>query len=54
LAGTALTELSYVGAEPWLVSAVDCAERTRFYVVVGPDGRVLNSMPVPLQPDEGL
>ncbi len=54
LAGATLTELNYVGVEPWLVTAVDHRNARRFYVVVAPDGRVLNSMTVPLQSGEEL
>jgi hypothetical protein len=48
MAGRELTELSYVGVEPWLVSLVNEKRTHRFIVAVAPNGEVLGSMRFPL------
>lgn len=48
IAGRPVSELSYVGAEPWLVLARSRGGRARFYVVVAPDGSIVGVLRTPL------
>jgi hypothetical protein len=48
LAGRPVTELSYVGSEPWLVSLRNERGTGRYIVAVTPSGEVLDSMSVPI------
>lgn len=52
LAGRPVTELSYVGSEPWLVSLRNERGTGRYIVAVSPSGEVLDSMSVPISDTE--
>lgn len=40
LAGRPLSETSYTGIEPWVISLVNASRRTRYLLVVSPDGNI--------------
>jgi hypothetical protein len=48
LAGRAVTETSYTGFEPWLVSLLTSDRSTRYLVAIAPEGSVLDSMRLPV------
>jgi hypothetical protein len=54
IAGYEITELSYVGVEPWIVLLRNREARDRFFVVVMPDGTVEGALRVPFLPSEEL
>lgn len=54
IAGNEVTELSYVGVEPWIVLLRNDERRTRYIVVVMPDGRLTGTLRVPFVAFEEL
>jgi hypothetical protein len=54
IAGSDLLELSYVGAEPWVVLLRDRDAKTRYIVVVAANGDVLGSMKTAMGEFEGM
>jgi hypothetical protein len=48
VAGRALTEINYVGADPWMVLVLNEPRTRRYVVAVSPDGSVLGAMGFPL------
>ena len=55
IAGYEITELSYVGVEPWIVLLRNREARVRYVVVVMPDGTVEGALQVPfLEFEEGF
>lgn len=54
IAGWEVTELSYVGVEPWIVLLRNDEAEVRYLVVVMPDGRISGSLRIPFLPFESL
>jgi hypothetical protein len=54
ITGRHVTELSYVGFEPWLVLLRNDTRRFRYVVVVMPDGTVAGALSVPFLPHEDV
>jgi hypothetical protein len=55
IAGYEITELSYVGVEPWIALLRNRETRVRYVVVVMPDGTIEGALRVPFLPfEEGL
>jgi hypothetical protein len=54
VAGRAPSELSYVGAEPWLVSLVNESRTVRYVVAISPAGEVIDTMTVPMTQQEAM
>lgn len=54
LAGRPLTETSYTGIEPWIVSLVDGSRKTRYLVAVGPEGDVEGCVATPVGAFEAM
>src|SRR5256885_8694671 len=52
IAGYEVTELSYVGVEPWLVLLRNMEHEVRYAVVVFPDGSIGGRLRVPFLPFE--
>lgn len=48
LTGREVTELGYVGAEPWLVSLVNASRSDRYIVAVQPDGEITGVLHLPI------
>jgi hypothetical protein len=54
IAGNDITELSYVGVEPWIVLLRNRRDRVRYVVVVTPRGVIEGALRVPFLPHEEL
>jgi hypothetical protein len=48
IAGWEVTELSYVGIEPWIVLLLNVERQARYIVVVNPDGQIAGRLATPL------
>jgi hypothetical protein len=46
--GRSLTEISYVGADPWIVLLLNESRTRRYLVAVSPDGWILGAMGLPV------
>lgn len=54
IAGEEVTELSYVGLEPWIVLLRNDGAAVRYLVVVMPEGTISGALRVPFLPFESL
>lgn len=54
LAGRPITETSYTGFEPWLVSLVDRERKNRYLLVVGPEGDIQGCVVTPIGQFEAM
>lgn len=54
IAGAVVSELSYIGLEPWVVLLRNRWENTRYVVVVGPDGEILGLVRAPMDQWENM
>lgn len=54
LAGRPVTEVSYTGIEPWIISLVDEARTIRYLLTVGPEGDVQGYLATPMGKFEGM
>lgn len=48
IAGRSVTETSYTGFEPWIVSLVNEARRTRYLLAVDPEGEIQGCLATPM------
>ena len=54
ISGRNVSELSYVGLEPWIVLLRNRERRFRYLVVVAADGEILGSVKTPMDEFEGM
>jgi hypothetical protein len=54
LAGRPITETSYTGFEPWLVSLLNQARKRRYLLIIGPEGDVQGCVKTPLGAFEAM
>jgi hypothetical protein len=54
LAGRPLTETSYTGIEPWIVSLVNGSRKTRYLMAVSPEGGVEGCIATPIGTFEAM
>jgi hypothetical protein len=54
LAGRPLTETSYTGIEPWIVSLVDGSQKSRYLVAVNPEGDIEGCIATPVGTFEAM
>lgn len=54
IGGRLPSETSYTGLEPWIVSLVNESRRTRYLLVVGPEGDIEGCITAPMGPFEAM
>lgn len=54
IAGRPVTETSYTGFEPWIVSLVNESRKTRYLLTVDPEGGIQGCFPTPMGEFEAM
>ena len=54
MAGRPVTETSYTGIEPWIVSLVNESRKTRYLLTVSPEGNIEGCAATPMEAFEAM